>query len=263
MLASLVIKFKISKIKSGEAREDLLTPSCSKFQSLVPVFDLANANIKSPNSGSRTPRNSTENKRPRLAQIAKKSQFARRVFGILSRPPADRFRETMLVYKTVENRIRKALKHHIHERYKVDVPVVLERPPKLAMGEAASPLCFELAKQMRKPPRALAQEIANSLKPDPRSRAHRSSRRRLPEFLFRPRPIFSRRMRGSRTRIRPARRERPQDRCRAHQHQPEQSRAHWPRSQRGPGRHLRAIATPCRTPRRSAELHRQHRRAGR
>jgi arginyl-tRNA synthetase len=73
----------------------------------------------------------------------------------------------MLVYKTVENRIRKALKHHIHERYKVDVPIVLERPPKLAMGEAASPLCFELAKQMRKPPRALAQEIANSLKPIP------------------------------------------------------------------------------------------------
>ena len=71
----------------------------------------------------------------------------------------------MLVYKAVENRIRKALKHHIHERYKVDVPIVLERPPKLAMGEAASPLCFELAKQMRKPPRALAQEIANSLKP--------------------------------------------------------------------------------------------------
>jgi arginyl-tRNA synthetase len=71
----------------------------------------------------------------------------------------------MPVYKTVENRIRKALKHHIHERYKVDVPVVLERPPKLAMGEAASPLCFELAKQMRKAPRALAQEIANLLKP--------------------------------------------------------------------------------------------------
>ncbi len=69
------------------------------------------------------------------------------------------------MYKTVENRIRKALRHHIHERYKIDVPIVLERPPKLAMGEAASPLCFELAKQMKKPPRALAQEIANSLKP--------------------------------------------------------------------------------------------------
>src|ERR1700675_4605774 len=33
------------------------------------------------------------------------------------------------------------------------------------MGEVASPVCFELAKQLRKPPRALAQEIANSLKP--------------------------------------------------------------------------------------------------
>ncbi len=71
------------------------------------------------------------------------------------------------MYKTVEERFRKALRHHIHERYKVDVPIVVERPPKLTMGEAASPLCFELAKQMKKAPRALAQEIANSLKPIP------------------------------------------------------------------------------------------------
>jgi arginyl-tRNA synthetase len=69
------------------------------------------------------------------------------------------------MYKVLENRIRKALKHHIHERYKIDVPVVLARPPQLSMGEVASPLCFELAKQIKKPPRALAQEIANSLKP--------------------------------------------------------------------------------------------------
>ncbi len=71
------------------------------------------------------------------------------------------------MYKAVEDRIRKALRHHIHERYKTDVPIVTERPPKLAMGEAASPLCFELAKRLKKPPRALAQEIANSLKPIP------------------------------------------------------------------------------------------------
>jgi arginyl-tRNA synthetase len=71
------------------------------------------------------------------------------------------------VYKVVEDRIRKALRHHIHERYKTDVPIATERPPKLAMGEAASPVCFELAKRLKKPPRALAQEIANSLKPIP------------------------------------------------------------------------------------------------
>jgi arginyl-tRNA synthetase len=68
------------------------------------------------------------------------------------------------VYKAVDDRIRKALRHHIHERYKTDVPIATERPPKLAMGEAASPVCFELAKRLKKPPRALAQEIANSLK---------------------------------------------------------------------------------------------------
>ncbi|MFZ3217343.1 MAG: arginine--tRNA ligase [Candidatus Acidiferrales bacterium] len=69
------------------------------------------------------------------------------------------------MYKAVEDRFRKALRHHIHARYQTDVPIVTERPPTLSMGEAASPVCFELAKRLRKPPRALAQEIANSLKP--------------------------------------------------------------------------------------------------
>src|ERR1700751_1160609 len=84
--------------------------------------------------------------------------------GILS---ARRRARRRLVYKVVEDRIRKALRHHIHEHYKPDVPIATERPPKLAMGEAASPVCFELAKRLKKPPRALAQEIANSLKPIP------------------------------------------------------------------------------------------------
>lgn len=69
------------------------------------------------------------------------------------------------MYKAIDERIRKALRHHIRERYKTDVGVTTERPPRLAMGEVASPVCFELAKRLKKPPRALAQEIANSLKP--------------------------------------------------------------------------------------------------
>jgi arginyl-tRNA synthetase len=67
------------------------------------------------------------------------------------------------VYKTVDDRVQRALTHHIRERYKTDVPVVTERPPKLSMGEIASPVCFELAKRLKRPPRTLAQEIANSL----------------------------------------------------------------------------------------------------
>jgi arginyl-tRNA synthetase len=67
------------------------------------------------------------------------------------------------VYLTLIQRLRQALAAHIREKYGIDIPVVLGRPPKLELGEAASPVCFELAKRLKKAPRAIAQEIANSL----------------------------------------------------------------------------------------------------
>jgi arginyl-tRNA synthetase len=66
------------------------------------------------------------------------------------------------VYQTLTNRLRVALTRHIHDKYGVDLAVVLERPPKIEMGEAASPVCFELAKQLKRAPRQIAQEIAGS-----------------------------------------------------------------------------------------------------
>jgi arginyl-tRNA synthetase len=66
------------------------------------------------------------------------------------------------VYLTLVERLRAALAAHIREKYGVELAVVLERPPKIEMGEAASPVCFELAKRLKKAPRAIAQEIANS-----------------------------------------------------------------------------------------------------
>jgi arginyl-tRNA synthetase len=67
------------------------------------------------------------------------------------------------VYQTLTNRLREALAGHIREKYGVELAIVLERPPKIEMGEAASPLCFELAKRLKKAPRMIAQEIANEL----------------------------------------------------------------------------------------------------
>jgi arginyl-tRNA synthetase len=67
------------------------------------------------------------------------------------------------VYLTLLQRLRETLAAHIREKYGVELNVVLERPPKLEMGEAASPVCFELAKRMKKAPRQIAQEIAASL----------------------------------------------------------------------------------------------------
>src|SRR5687767_14897749 len=39
-------------------------------------------------------------------------------------------------------------------------PIVLEYPPNRDLGDLGSPLAFELARRLRKPPRVIAQEIA-------------------------------------------------------------------------------------------------------
>ncbi len=67
------------------------------------------------------------------------------------------------MYQTLTNRLRKALAGHIREKYGVELAIVLERPPKIEMGEAASPVCFELAKRLKRAPRQIAQEIAGGL----------------------------------------------------------------------------------------------------
>jgi arginyl-tRNA synthetase len=67
------------------------------------------------------------------------------------------------VYQTLTNRLREALAAHIREKYGADLAIVLDRPPKIEMGEAASPVCFELAKRLKRAPRQIAQEIAGSL----------------------------------------------------------------------------------------------------
>ena len=69
------------------------------------------------------------------------------------------------MYLTLIHRLREALTAHIREKCGVELPIVLEKPPKLELGEVASPVCFELAKRLKKAPRLIAQEIAASLPP--------------------------------------------------------------------------------------------------
>ena len=69
------------------------------------------------------------------------------------------------MYLTIEKRIQQALVEHIRRRYELDVPVPTSRPPKIEMGEVASPVCFELAKRLKRAPRQLAQEIVAELAP--------------------------------------------------------------------------------------------------
>jgi arginyl-tRNA synthetase len=69
------------------------------------------------------------------------------------------------VVHVLEARIRAALAAHIRQHYSQDVAIVTERPPKTEMGEIATPVCFELAKRLKRAPRQIAQEIAVQLPP--------------------------------------------------------------------------------------------------
>ena len=67
------------------------------------------------------------------------------------------------MYLKLLEELKQALARHIHEKYGVALSIALEKPPKLELGEAASPVCFELAKRLKRAPRQIAQEIAASL----------------------------------------------------------------------------------------------------
>jgi arginyl-tRNA synthetase len=71
------------------------------------------------------------------------------------------------VYLEISRRLRDALAKHVRDKYGVELVIVLERPPRIEMGEAASPVCFELARRLKKAPRQIAQEIQNALPPVP------------------------------------------------------------------------------------------------
>ena len=64
------------------------------------------------------------------------------------------------MYQLLTKGFRDALREYVRETYGVDIAIVTERPPKIAMGEVASPVCFELAKRLKRGPRQIAQEIA-------------------------------------------------------------------------------------------------------
>ncbi len=64
------------------------------------------------------------------------------------------------MYHVVEARFRTALSEFIRRRYNLEMGVPTDRPPRIELGEIATPVCFELAKRLKRAPRQIAQEIA-------------------------------------------------------------------------------------------------------
>lgn len=63
--------------------------------------------------------------------------------------------------ESLRNAIGRAIEEAVERLYGVRLErVVLERPPKVSLGDLASPVAFDLAKALKKAPRAIAGEIA-------------------------------------------------------------------------------------------------------
>lgn len=71
------------------------------------------------------------------------------------------------MFLLLEERVREAFVSHVRHAYGVEVAVVVEQPREPQFGELAVPVAFGLAKQLRKPPRKIAEEIIAAMAPIP------------------------------------------------------------------------------------------------
>jgi len=69
----------------------------------------------------------------------------------------------------LHQRVREHIARTVRETHGLDdvdlPPIVIQAPPEPALGDLAVPLAFELARRLRKAPRAIAQELAAALGP--------------------------------------------------------------------------------------------------
>ena len=71
------------------------------------------------------------------------------------------------MYLALEQRARQAFAAHMRKTYSVELDVVVEQPRQPEFGELALPAAFTLARQLKKAPRKIAEEITGSIEPIP------------------------------------------------------------------------------------------------
>jgi len=85
-------------------------------------------------------------------KLAACSEFAKiTVSSIISRG---------FVYRHLERRLTDSVREFLRRTYQLEVTnIVIEQPPKIEFGEFALPIAFELARNLRKAPKKIAEEI--------------------------------------------------------------------------------------------------------
>jgi arginyl-tRNA synthetase len=70
------------------------------------------------------------------------------------------------VYRKQQRLLRERLRSVLQAKYQVELPhIAIEQPPDLEMGEYALPVAFELARRLKRSPRAIAGELVADLMP--------------------------------------------------------------------------------------------------
>jgi len=96
------------------------------------------------------------------------------------------------LHEQVRARVREALAR-LHDITDADLTIPIEYPPNRALGDLGTPVAFDLARRLRKAPRAIAQELAGALGPIPGvARIDAAANGYLNVFLDRPAFLLAR-----------------------------------------------------------------------
>ena len=80
-------------------------------------------------------------------------------------PPAIAAYTENFVFDRIEKKVQQAFQSHIAARYGVELQVAMEQPRQTDFGELAVPAAFQLAKQLKQPPKKIAAELAAEIGP--------------------------------------------------------------------------------------------------
>ena len=70
------------------------------------------------------------------------------------------------MYRKQQRLLRERLRSVLQAKYQIELPqIAIEQPPDLEMGEYALPVAFELARRLKRSPRAIAAELVEDLLP--------------------------------------------------------------------------------------------------
>ncbi len=67
------------------------------------------------------------------------------------------------MFQEIEEKITAALERRLHENFGLTLKVSLEQPKQTSFGELAISVAFQLARQLKKPPRQIADDLATAL----------------------------------------------------------------------------------------------------